>query len=612
VNGKTRLELLAPAKDVACGQAAIDCGADAVYIGAARFSAREHAGNSVEEIQALCEYAHRYWARVYVAVNTLLRDDELDDAVQVIWDVYRAGADAVIIQDVGLLECALPPVALIASTQMHNHTPERVKFLEEAGFTRAILARELSLEEIRAIRVAAPEIELECFIYGALCVCYSGQCYLSYARGGRSGNRGACAQPCRLRYTLQDRDGAVLAGPAHLLSLKDLNLTERLAELVAAGVSSFKIEGRLKEREYVMNTVAWYRARLDEVIAVRGDARVSSGRSQPGFEPDVRKTFNRGYTSYFISGRSERMSEPASPKWIGEPLGVVRKIEGKVVEIATQAELTNGDGISFFNQHHELCGTRVNEAYGQRAVVNDAAGLVRGTMVYRNYDRVFMGMLERARPVRTIGVRFEIAVEGGEARCRVCDEDGTTACVGFPWAGVPARNEAEIRGRVQRAFEKLGGTEFCCEGVEVATDELVLPTVAWLNAARRKVSELLRATRLALRPKLAVRPRCMEAKYPAETLDMRGNVLNEKAAAFYRRHGVREIALGGDARTTLEGEVVMTTRFCVLYEWGLCVQTARGKALRRPLYLVDEQGRRLEVMCDAGTCCLRYIVRGAK
>lgn len=607
-----RLELLAPAKDVVCGQAAIDCGADAVYIGARRFGAREQAGNSVEDIQALCEYAHRYWARVYVAVNTLLRDEELEEAVGLIWDVYRAGADAVIIQDVGLLECDLPPIALIASTQMHNYTPERVKFLEEVGFTRAILARELSLDEVRAIRAAAPEIELECFIHGALCVSYSGQCYLSYARGGRSGNRGACAQPCRLRYTLQDRDGTVLAGPAHLLSLKDLNLTERVAELVSAGVSSFKIEGRLKEREYVMNTVAWYRARLDEVVATRGYARASSGRSQAGFEPDVRKTFNRGYTSYFISGRSERMSEPASPKWIGEPLGIVRKTEGKVVEIATDAELTNGDGISFFNRQNELCGTRVNEAHGQRAVVNDAAGLVPGVMVYRNYDRVFMSMLERARPVRTIGVRFEIAVEGDEAQCQVCDEDGTRACVRFPWAGVPARNEAEIRGRVQRAFGKLGGTEFRCEGVEVAAGELVLPSVAWLNAARRKICELLRATRLAVRPKLAVRARGMEAKYPAEAVDLRGNVLNEKAAAFYRRHGVREIAMGGDARTTLEGEVVMTTRFCVLYECGLCLQTARGRAVRRPLYLVDEQGRRLEVVCDPASCCLRYILRAAK
>jgi len=319
-------ELLAPARDLETGRAAIACGADAVYIGAARYGARAQASNALADIEALARYAHRYWARVYVTVNTLLYDDELPEAVRLIRQLYEIGVDAAIVQDVGLLECNLPPLPLVASTQMHNDTPDKIAFLERVGFSRAILARELSLEQIRAIRERTA-IELECFVHGALCVCYSGQCTMSYAIGGRSGNRGQCAQPCRRRYTLVDREGETLA-EGHLLSLRDLNLSAHLGELLDAGVASFKIEGRLKDRAYVVNVVSHYRRALDVELEARGLSRSSSGQGglavrRADFEPDVDKTFNRGYTSYYLQGRGTPPGRIETPKMIGEAIGRV-------------------------------------------------------------------------------------------------------------------------------------------------------------------------------------------------------------------------------------------------------------------------------------------------
>jgi collagenase-like PrtC family protease len=318
----TRTELLAPARDLECGRAAVDAGADAIYIGAPRFGARANAGNPLSDIEALAAYAHRFWARVYVTVNTLLHDHEIQQATGLIEQLYGMGVDAIIIQDVGLLECDLPPISLIASTQMHNNSPEKVAFLEQVGFDRVILARELTVEEIRTIRQRT-SIELEFFVHGALCVSYSGQCYMSYAIGGRSGNRGECAQPCRRLYSLVDGSGRLLAPDRHLLSLKDLSLAGDLDALIDAGVCSFKIEGRLKDRAYVTNVVSYYRQQLDDVLSSRGLGRSSSGQSHIGIAPDPAKTFNRGYTTYFLHGRNRHMAALASPKMVGEPLGQV-------------------------------------------------------------------------------------------------------------------------------------------------------------------------------------------------------------------------------------------------------------------------------------------------
>ncbi|RPI51132.1 MAG: U32 family peptidase, partial [Chloroflexi bacterium] len=395
-----KVELLAPARDLRCGQVAVDCGADAVYVGAPRFGARQRVGNSLEDIAALVAHAHTYWARVYVTVNTLLFDDELPQAVRLIHELYELGVDAVIIQDVGLLECDLPPIVLIASTQMHNHTPERVAFLEEMGFRRAILARELSLEQIRAIR-ARTSLELEFFVHGALCTGYSGQCTLSYAIGGRSGNRGECAQPCRRRYSLVDGDGQVLVPPRHLLSLRDLALGAELGELLDAGITSFKIEGRLKDEVYVANVVAWYRRELDGALAARGRPRSSSGQGRPAFEPDLDKTFNRGYTAYLVHGRGEPPGALDSPKMVGELLGNVVAVEGANFLLETAVPLHGGDGLCWFGPGQDLEGTVVNAvqpaAAGRLRVTPEKMGGIRpGLPLYRNHDHAFLRQVSAA------------------------------------------------------------------------------------------------------------------------------------------------------------------------------------------------------------------------
>ncbi len=603
-----RLELLAPAKDLACGIAAIDCGADAVYIGAPRFGARANAGNPVADIAALCAYAHQYWARVYVTINTLLRDDELHDAVALMWELSAAGVDGFIIQDVGLLECELPPLPLIASTQMHNHTPARVRFLQQIGFSRAILARELTLDEIARLHEAVPQIELEAFIHGALCVCYSGQCYLSHARGGRSGNRGDCAQPCRLRYTLVDREGSVVAGPAHMLSLKDLNHSASLEQMIAAGVTCFKIEGRLKDRAYVMNTVAFYRAKLDALIARGVHQRSSSGASQPGFAPDVRKSFNRGFTSYFLHGRAAKMGAHATPKSLGEPLGPVRCADGTVVEIDTDTLINNGDGICYLDRQGALAGTRVNAVHGRRVTLNERVDIAPGTMVYRNYDQQFVRLLERATPARTVAVRFELAVAAHDVTLRAVDEDGVHAEQRAACALAAADNAGSMRDRAVRQLGKCGGTMFACEHVAVTMPAARVVPVALLNELRRAVLDKLQAARLAQRPREAPCARDASARYPADTLDFRGNVLNAAAAALYRRHGVREIEAAAEAGSCMAGKPVMTTRYCVLHELGMCLRTPRGKALRAPLYLVDDNGWRLELRCNAAACQIELVL----
>ncbi|HEY3417274.1 MAG TPA: U32 family peptidase, partial [Armatimonadota bacterium] len=420
------IELLAPAKDLECGMTAIDCGADAVYIGAAHFGAREAAGNSVEDITALTRYAHRYWAKVYVTINTLLHDEEIPEALRLITQLYEAGIDGLIIQDPGLLECKLPPLPLIASTQMHNSTPEKVAFLEGVGFQRAILPRELGLEEIREIR-RKTNMELEFFIHGSLCVCYSGQCYLSYAMGGRSGNRGQCAQPCRKVYTLLDSRGQAVVRNKHLLSLRDLNLSAHLAELIEAGICSFKIEGRLKDRAYIANIVGYYRTLLDGVLADLGMRKGSSGAVALGFAPDPTKTFNRGYTTHFLHGRGKPDASIDTPKMIGEPIGRVTTISRRDITVDSSVELHNGDGICFFDRAGELHGTAINGIFGKRFSLLNPDGVEEGMRLYRNHDHEFLTNVQKSHPERQVAVTFTLREAPEGFLLQAVDEDGNNA-----------------------------------------------------------------------------------------------------------------------------------------------------------------------------------------
>ncbi len=601
------LELLAPAKDLKTGIDAVNCGADAVYIGAERFGARISAGNTVADIEKLAAYAHRYRAKVYAAVNTIVSDEELPRAQRLVRQLWEAGCDAAIIQDMGLLETELPPIPLIASTQTHNVTPEKVLFLEKAGFKRVILARELTLEEIKAVR-ARTTVELEAFVHGALCVCYSGQCYLSYALGGRSGNRGECAQPCRKLYTLKDGSGEAIAVNKHLLSLKDLNLSRRLAHLAAAGVTSFKIEGRLKDRDYVRNVVSFYRRELDKVIAKKGFARPSAGTSFAGFEPDLKKTFNRGYTEYFIDGNPVDVASPDTPKFVGEPLGLAFEVKNGSFGIHGADRLHPGDGISFFDKSGALTGSLVNGVAGGRVRADNLKGMENGTALYRNLDREFMRALERGGCARRFALRLEFADREGGFVLKASDERGFSAEA--VWRGVKsaAQKPEQALDTIRRQLSKLGETDYYLQALELKLSKPYFLPVSALNDLRRDaLAALARAEPPA--PPREERPIVPnDYPYPEEKLDYRGNVLNSRAARFYKRHGVKEVGMAAEGGADLAGLPLMTTRFCLRRQYGLC---RKGKAVE-PLFLEDAEGRRFRLEFDCARCAMRVYLEGGE
>lgn len=596
-----RVELLAPAKDLETGIAAISCGADAVYIGGAKFGAREAVGNPLEDIAALVSYAHKYWARVYVTVNTLLRDEELVPVEQMIRQLYESGVDALIIQDAGLLELNLPPLPLFASTQMHNHTPERVAFLEKVGFQRAILARELSLEQIRAIR-AQTRLELETFVHGALCVSYSGQCSMSYVLGGRSGNRGQCAQPCRRPYRLVDKTGAVIEDQRYLLSLRDLNLSGELAGLLDAGVRSFKIEGRLKDRLYVMNIVGHYRQKLDALLEGRRLRAAASGKVYFDFTPDPLKTFNRGYTTYFLHGRTTPPGSIDTPKSQGEPVGKVTRLGVKSFTLDGSTAMHRGDGLCFFNPQRELVGTTVNDVQGQVIFPAKMEGIRVGTPMLRNHDHRFLTALEKSQTARKIAVRFRLAETRTGLALFALDEDGVEAMITREIEKVPAEKPDQALATIEKQLRKLGGTDFTCDFVRVDLDMPYFIPIADLNALRRDAVETLAQQRLIEFPRQRGGAIQTDTPYPQTRLNYLGNVLNAKARAFYRRHGVTEIEPAAEAGMEMRGHKVMTTKHCIKHQLGACLKEKGANRLQEPLALVDEQGNRYPLRFNCARC----------
>lgn len=592
----TTMELLAPARDLACGLDAIDCGADAVYIGAERFGARSAAGNSVADIEKLAAHAHRYRAKLYAVVNTLLTDEEMPLARKLIYRLWEAGADAVIVQDMGLLEAGLPPIPLFASTQAHNATVDKVRFLEKVGFKRAILARELTLEEIRAIR-AATTIELEFFVHGALCVCYSGQCYLSYALGGRSGNRGECAQPCRMLYTLQDSTGKTLCADKHLLSLSDLNLSHRLAHLAAAGVTSFKIEGRLKDRDYVRNVVLHYRRELDKVIAAGGLVRASLGRTFAGFEPDPAKTFNRGFTEYFLDGKATGLASPDSPSFVGEPLGPATDVKAGSFRLQRAERLHSGDGITWFGKDGKLTGSLVNGVAGGRVQADNLKGLREGAAVHRNLDREFMRAVGR-EVRRRFAVRLEFSDCEDGFLLRARDERGAEAEARWRGEKAAAQKPDQAEQTIRKQLSKLGGTEFWLESLDVKLSRTYFLPLAALNDLRREALEALGKATPPPPPRAEAELVPNDTPYPSVKLDFTGNVLNAHAARFYRRHGVQEVGVAAEGGADLSGQPLMKMKFCVRLRLGQC---GKGKPVE-PLYLEDAAGHRFRLEFDCARC----------
>ena len=608
----SRIELLAPAKDMECGCAAIDCGADAVYIGATRFGAREAAGNELDDIAHLTSYAHQYWARVYVTLNTLLRDNELPDAIRLVERLYEIGIDGLILQDTGLLECDLPPLPLIASTQMHNNTPERVAFLERVGFQRAILARELSLAEIQEVREKTT-LELECFIHGALCVCYSGQCQLSYALGGRSGNRGKCAQPCRKAYRLVDGNGKTLIENKHLLSIRDLCLSDQLRPLLKSGVTSFKIEGRLKDKAYVTNVVAHYRQALDAVLTEEGLQKSSSGLTEVDFTPNLNKTFNRGYCDYFLFGRRGTIGAIDTPKMMGEHIGTVVAVTSKGVQLdAIDPEagaLHPGDGLCYLYSNGVLYGSTVNRVDGTFFVPEKLEGFEPGLVVYRNHDHVFLTQLKKSKPKRRIAVHMTLHELADGFRLSVEDEDGNVAETALSSKKTIAEKIEQARDNILKQLSKTGDTIFTCTNVSLDLLQPYFLPVGVLNQLRRNVLDLLCTVRNTQRPVSKGSILKNEAPYPEKHLSYLGNVLNKQAAAFYRRHGVESIESAVETGIDLTERKVMTTRYCIKHQLRYCPKMKNAIPITEPLSLIDDENNSLELRYDCDRCEMDIFLR---
>jgi len=605
----TSLELLAPAGDADIGIAAIDHGADAVYIGAPKFSARAQAGVSTADIARLIRHAHFYRAKVYVALNTILTDRELAESLDIIREVHQLGADGLIIQDVGLLELDLPPIPLIASTQMHNNTPEKVRFLETVGFKRVILARELSLAEIAEIRRNS-KIELETFVHGALCVSYSGQCYMSQAVTGRSGNRGVCAQPCRSHYTLTDGDGNIIQQDKYLLSLKDLNLMKAIPDLVSVGVTSFKIEGRYKGIDYVKNVTAAYRQAIDQFIGGHADYRKSSsGASALTFSPDPNRTFNRGYTQYFISGRSEKVASVDTQKSIGQYLGKITAAEKDFFRI-DRHDLQNGDGLCFFTKQNDLAGFRVNRVNQEKIYPNSMKGLETGTSLYRNHDMAFTRIMKKSVGDRRIAVEMDFMQENTFIRLTVKDEDGNKAETVKEVLLEPARNPLLAREQIEKHLTSTGNTPFRTVRLTTGPHEPGFLPASTLNGIRREVLETLTQIRHEAYPHQETPFTSNDAPYPEKTLDFHANVANALARKFYEHHGATVTEPAFEALPDTTEKTVMTTRYCIRHQLDMCPKLQRQEhSVKEPLKLRDAHHTyRLEFDCRQ--CKMFLIMEG--
>ena len=600
------IELLAPAKNLECGLAAVEHGADAVYIGAPRFGARAAAGFSLEDIARLVEYAHVYGVRVYVTVNTILKDEELAETERLIHDLYRIGVDALIVQDMGITRLSLPPIPLHASTQMDNRTPEKVRFLAEAGFRQVVLARELSLQEIRRIHEACPQTLLEVFVHGALCVSYSGQCYASQACFGRSANRGECAQFCRLPFSLVDADGKTIVRDKHLLSLKDLNQSDRLEQLLDAGASSLKIEGRLKDVAYVKNVTATYRQCLDKVLSRRGEyVRSSSGSCRYAFTPQLDKSFSRGFTHYFLQERGEDVASFDTPKSLGEEMGTLKEQRGNSFTVAGVKPFHNGDGICYLDAQGCLQGFRVNRVEDNRIFPAGAVPRIPPrTRLYRNFDQEFEKLLARKSAERKIALRWALWDTPQGFALLAEDEDGNRVVRSFAYAKEQARSPQEANVRIQ--LGKLGNTPF--EAVGEADIQLsgnwFLPASVVTDWRRQVVDRLLEVRRIRYRRELQVwKPTAHP--FPVSSLTYLGNVMNGEARHFYQEHGVASVAPAYEAQA-VPGAVLMFCRHCLRYSMGWCPTFHKKRSpYREPYYLVSADGKRFRLSFDCKNCQMK-------
>ena len=614
-----KIELLAPAKNLECGIEAVNHGADAVFIGAPKFGARAAAVNSLEDIAALVAYAHLYNVRIYVTVNTILKEEELAETEKMIWELYRIGVDALIVQDMGITRLNLPPIPLHGSTQMDNRTPEKVRFLADAGFRQVVLARELSLQEIRRIHEACPETPLEVFVHGALCVSYSGQCYVSQACFGRSANRGECAQFCRLPFSLVDADGKTIVRDKHLLSLKDLNQSEVLEDLLDAGASSLKIEGRLKDVSYVKNVTAAYRSKLDAIFARRKEyVRASSGTCRFDFTPRLDKSFSRGFTHYFLQGRDREISSFDTPKSLGEEMGTMKEQRGNYLTVAGVKPFHNGDGVCFLDEQGRLQGFRINRVDGNKLYpAGDVPRIEPRTRLFRNFDQEFERILARKSVERKIGVGWELTDTPSGFALTAADEDGNRITLSFPYPKELARTPQPENLRTQ--LGKLGNTPFEVMplGGTDSPSATTAPAIAinlsqnWFIPAsviadwrRQAIDKLTAARRITYRRELHVwKP--TRHRFPATSLTYLGNVMNTAARSFYQAHGVASVEPAYEKQAVPEA-VLMFCKHCLRYSMGWCPTYQKGHSpYREPYYLVGTDGKRFRLTFDCKNCQMK-------
>ncbi|MBE9468597.1 MAG: U32 family peptidase [Bacteroidetes bacterium] len=603
----TTIELLSPAKNLECGIAAINHGADAVYIGASKFGARKAASNNIQDIEALIKYAHKYYAKVYITINTILFDDELEGVKKIINQLYQAGADALIIQDMGLLELDLPPIPLHASTQTHNYDLNKILFLQNVGFQRLILARELSLKQINNINQNT-NIELEYFVHGALCVSFSGQCYFSQAVYNRSANRGECAQPCRLPYSLVDAKGNVLAKDKHLLSMKDLNLSAHLNELIKAGISTFKIEGRLKDVGYVKNITSYYRQKIDSLIETdKSIIKASSGKTKIYFNPVPEKTFSRGFTNYFLHERQKDIVSLNTPKAIGEFIGKVSSVNKDYFVINSKSKLNNGDGICFFNKEGKLVGININNVVGDKIYTAEKINIKEETSIYRNLDKNFTKKLNSNNTSqRKIDVEFVFEETDNGFCIKAKDEDDNFVQYSYDCKKILSNNKNNFNENIKKQISKTGNSIFNASKIEINVKENYFIQISALNNMRREVLTLLEKEREKNYKLQRVSLVKNNFPYPEKKLDFNANILNKKAEEFYKRHKAEKTEPAFELQKKLDGKTIMTTRHCLKYQFGLCPKIKKHSKIVEPLYLVDKNNKyRLEFDCK--NCVMKII-----
>ena len=608
---KRKIELLAPARDAETAIQAILHGADAVYIGPQSHGARAAVGNSTADIGRVVAFAHQFGVKVYATVNTLVYDHEIPAVEKLITDLYHVGVDALIVQDMGILRMNIPPIALHSSTQCDLRTPEKAKFLANIGFSQLVMARELSLIEISAIHNAVQHTPLEAFVHGALCVSYSGRCQISHCLKGRSANRGECAQICRLPFDLMDNRGNVLMRNKHLLSLKDFNASAHIEQLLEAGVSSFKIEGRLKDIGYVKNVVAYYRKAIDAIISNHPDkyVRASQGASYYTFEPNLFKSFNRSFTDYFLSERKPifgtTMASIHTPKSMGEPIGHVTFSKGKTLKISTTASISNGDGISYFNEKGEYVGFRVNRVDGANIYLKSPITIKTGTQLYRTYDKAFLDALAAKSAERKISISAHLWWAHDALRLELTDERGNRIVSSLECNEPEPAKKSQEQQQIQ-TLSKLGGTIYQL-GEAIVPGDYFIPSSLLAQLKREAIQSLDRAQRITYHQPIR-KTEIEQVNYFATSLTYADNVANHLAEQLYREHGVQSIQPAIEIEKPNDNVAVMHTRYCLRRELGACKKEKGAKQLPDPLILRTD-GQQLEVHCDCKKCEMHIHIK---